>query len=221
MGDPSVNIVRLTLDLIWSAIVDLPYAALFFFSAAVLFCIIGIIVAKSSPQETFLSNIPQFNHAKIALVLSLLSFLLWVLVGETGFQQWAENHLKYDAKVNPSPPSFNLNFFKSDKDDRLIGKWRKQAAAGEEPQFMRFYADGLLVYIFNTKGKNQLIFLNWKTDDGVIVTDQPSHPKEERTRYEFLLDNRLKMTHAQEGVSYWAAVDPTEDPDWRTYMKNN
>lgn len=64
--------------------------------------------------------------------------------------------------------------------ERLVGLWR---AEGSDDQFT-FFADGSAV--FQTRsgdGGTAEILLTWRVEGDEIVTDQPSAPAEERTKF--------------------------------------
>jgi tRNA G37 N-methylase Trm5 len=84
------------------------------------------------------------------------------------------------------------------KDDfqKLIGIWvfdpkDKKAIEIYGQHYLEFLPDGNLKYSTLEDGKTQMIFLKWKIVGDVIVTDQPSHPKEEKSKFEFTKDGKL------------------------------
>jgi len=40
-----------------------------------------------------------------------------------------------------------------------------------------------LTYIIHVEGKDQLIVMTYRIEDSMLITDQPSHPGEERTSF--------------------------------------
>jgi hypothetical protein len=67
---------------------------------------------------------------------------------------------------------------------------------------MEFRPDGTLVYAMRERGKVQKIILRFTTRDGVIITDQPSEPREERTQYRITEDDRLVLVYEGETTIY-------------------
>lgn len=62
---------------------------------------------------------------------------------------------------------------------------------------LRFEADGTLVYAIHLPSKDQLMHLRYRVDGDILVTDQPSAPREERTRFFFTPDGRLGIENAK------------------------
>jgi hypothetical protein len=54
---------------------------------------------------------------------------------------------------------------------------------------MIFTSDGKLVYEINTGNTLQKINMIWWTEGDTLFTDQPSHPRQESTKYTFENDN--------------------------------
>ena len=46
---------------------------------------------------------------------------------------------------------------------------------------LTFEPDGSLTYTIHTESTDQKMFLTWQVKDGVLITNQPSAPREERT----------------------------------------
>ena len=64
---------------------------------------------------------------------------------------------------------------------KLIGKWSGVVAG--EGVGMDFLEDGRLAYTILTKKGTQIIRMTYRIDGEMLITDQPSHPREERTRF--------------------------------------
>lgn len=81
---------------------------------------------------------------------------------------------------------------------RLVGTW---VSDPEDPDGMRefgratleFEEDGQLTYTAHAHGKDQKIFLTFRVEDGALVTNQPSSPREERTAYSISPDGKLSL----------------------------
>ncbi len=83
-------------------------------------------------------------------------------------------------------------------DPDLIGTWVSDPADAEgSHEFGRatieFEPDGQLTYTVHTEGKDQKMFLTFRVDNGVLVTNQPSAPREERTAYTVTSDGKLVL----------------------------
>lgn len=84
------------------------------------------------------------------------------------------------------------------RDDRLVGRWDldptdRAAFAAYGNTTMVFEADGRLTYIIHESARDRLMLLTWRTDGEVVVSNQPSHPREERTTYRLLDDATLVL----------------------------
>ena len=86
--------------------------------------------------------------------------------------------------------------------DNLVGSWqsdlddlftRKQIGKVR----IEFYSDQTLAYITFENEKMQVIKLTYKISGNMIVTDQPSHPDIQETRFE-LRGRSLKLFYGPE-----------------------
>jgi hypothetical protein len=73
-------------------------------------------------------------------------------------------------------------------DSRLVGSWKvdpgdSTAVAEYGLATIEFRADGSLLYSIDTGHSVQIMRMTWRTEGRQLVTDQPSAPREERTRY--------------------------------------
>jgi len=89
-------------------------------------------------------------------------------------------------------------------DQRLLGKWSIDPT--DEPSIqmygkieMDFDSKGNLRYAVASESGWQVMLMTWRVDGNVIVTNQPSHPREERTPFE--LSPEGVLTVAFGGVS--------------------
>jgi hypothetical protein len=77
----------------------------------------------------------------------------------------------------------------------LEGRWR--LAQTEEPLgddvVLEFHSDGKLTYIIREGAKRQVMNLTYRVVGDTIVTDQPSQPKEEVTRFGIDADGTLVL----------------------------
>lgn len=90
---------------------------------------------------------------------------------------------------------------KVERDPRLIGRWDLDpSVASARSQYgnttTAFEADGRLLYIVHLPQKDLVMILTWRTEGDTLVTDQPSHPREERTPYR-LLDSQTLLLGAE------------------------
>lgn len=77
-------------------------------------------------------------------------------------------------------------FFKQERDPWLFGEWNSIIESPESENVkMTFYSDGKLLYQIISNEKTQIFNLTFYTKNGLIITNQPSNPKEESTRYYF------------------------------------
>jgi len=58
---------------------------------------------------------------------------------------------------------------------------------------LQFKKNGDLIYNIYEGDKIQKVLLTYDTKDNIIITDQPSSPKKEKTEYQFLSKTRLKL----------------------------
>lgn len=93
------------------------------------------------------------------------------------------------------------------RDSRLVGRWDldptdAEAHAAYGNTTMVFGADGRLTYITHEEGKDQLMLLTWRTEGDTIVSNQPSHPREDRTSYRFIDERTLVLVLAGRQARY-------------------
>jgi hypothetical protein len=91
--------------------------------------------------------------------------------------------------------------------EKLIGCWHLvrsdgEIDAGDEVE-MEFYPNGQLTYAI-AEGENwQLSLLTYKIVGDLIITNQPSAPSEERTKFAFEPDGKLRLE--SDGSRTWFA----------------
>jgi len=64
---------------------------------------------------------------------------------------------------------------------KLIGKWYGRVSG--ETVGLEFLEDGRLAYAILTEHRTQIMRMTYRVDGEFVVTDQPSNPREERTRF--------------------------------------
>jgi hypothetical protein len=88
----------------------------------------------------------------------------------------------------------------------LIGTW---VSDPEDPASVREYGtvsmsfspEGRLVYSVFSHDATQIILLNYRVERNVLITDQPSSRKEERTRF-LLSDGKLILLYGDHKSTY-------------------
>jgi hypothetical protein len=82
----------------------------------------------------------------------------------------------------------------------LIGSWISEPEENEASEKIRidFFPDGKLTYTTIYPDKEQKIFLTYRVSNGVLITDQPSHPREEKTPFSFTPDGKLALVYGEE-----------------------
>ena len=86
----------------------------------------------------------------------------------------------------------------------LIGRWRlvhTEGPANFEHVTMEFGSDGGLQYSIGLPDGIQIVNLTYSVAGDVIITNQPSAPGEERTRFALGTDGRLELNHS--GTRSW------------------
>ena len=82
--------------------------------------------------------------------------------------------------------------------DKLIGRWTTDPndndLLGESGRVsLVFENDGKLTYIIHGEKKDEVIALTYRVEGGVVITDQPSAPREERTAFTLTPDGNLVL----------------------------
>ena len=82
---------------------------------------------------------------------------------------------------------------------RLIGQWKifksEGAVTYDDSSVMEFTKDGKLIYSVREPDKTVIMNLTYRVDHNLIITDQPSSPREEQTEYEFETDDILLLKY--------------------------
>jgi len=89
----------------------------------------------------------------------------------------------------------------------LHGVWRtdlRDTAAVDRFGLVRleFKADGELLYAVEGNNGEQIACLTYRVDGDHLITDQPSAPAEQRTKYCLLSDGRLRLEYGQFPAHY-------------------
>jgi hypothetical protein len=84
----------------------------------------------------------------------------------------------------------------------FVGDWRQiEPDPRPESIFIAFEADGHLRYSVEAETV-QHILLTWRIAGDALVTDQPSSPRQERTRFRFITSSRLLLERQGESYTY-------------------
>jgi hypothetical protein len=95
---------------------------------------------------------------------------------------------------------------------QLVGKWRSDpdddAAITEYGDVsLDFSPNGGLTYTVHNEGKRQVMLLTYRVEGEVLITDQPSDHKEERTRFKIRSDGRLVLRYEHTPSTYVRAEE--------------
>ena len=67
---------------------------------------------------------------------------------------------------------------------------------------LNFSKDWELVYTIHADGKDEIILLSYRVEGQFLVTDQPSQPSEERTRFSITPDGNLILHYEEHESTY-------------------
>src|SRR5688572_27516409 len=88
--------------------------------------------------------------------------------------------------------------FKRNSEPNLLGLWRQVAPEVPEPILAKFYSGGRLEYLVAEPGRVGIIKLTYRIEGSEIISNQPSAPREERTRFALIDSDVLVLTHGGE-----------------------
>jgi len=83
----------------------------------------------------------------------------------------------------------------------LLGKWSSEPGS-DEVTTLEFRKNGQLEYTICGAKKDQKIFLTYRVENNTLVTNQPSHPREERTPFALTEDGKLVLTYGNQRSLY-------------------
>lgn len=86
-------------------------------------------------------------------------------------------------------------------DRSLLGKWSSEPGSGEDTT-LEFKEGGRLDYTICGAEKDQKIFLTYRVENNTLITDQPSHPGEERTHFALTEDGKLVLIYGDQRLLY-------------------
>ncbi len=81
---------------------------------------------------------------------------------------------------------------------QFLGRWRSDPTDEDAIEeygevSLEFRADGQLIYVIHAGEKAQIMYLNFRIQDGELITNQPSAPGEERTSFDVMPDGSLVL----------------------------
>jgi hypothetical protein len=84
--------------------------------------------------------------------------------------------------------------------NQLVGRWITDPTDDSNARrygsvSMQFSADGNLTYTLHTENENRVMLLTYRVDGETIVSNQPSNPRQERTRFTITPDGKLVLTN--------------------------
>src|SRR5262245_59849535 len=96
-------------------------------------------------------------------------------------------------------------------ENKLLGMWASDPAhhptlESFDRTTMEFLPDQRLVYTLHVGPNIQGIFMTFRLDGNVIVSDQPSAPGERRTEFVIADDNRLGLSYNGGAWSWYVRV---------------
>ena len=86
-------------------------------------------------------------------------------------------------------------------DPTLIGRWRQVGPTNEQSS-MVFTDDGKLIYSIHEGDKTQVINMVYEVSGDQIITDQPSHPQKEISKFYFEPSGILVIDHQGEKTRF-------------------
>lgn len=88
--------------------------------------------------------------------------------------------------------------------NNLLGIWISDPEGVSLDQFQRiqleFTEDGQLFYTLVEDEGDKIMLLTYRIEGDSIITDQPSHPREERTKFSFTPDGKLILIYSEKEV---------------------
>lgn len=90
---------------------------------------------------------------------------------------------------------------------QLLGSWGtdpldSDAIERDGKALIEFKPDGSMIYSIDVGDKYEQMFLTFRTDNGMIITNQPSAPREDRTAYDLTPDGKLILDYGGTRTRY-------------------
>jgi hypothetical protein len=104
----------------------------------------------------------------------------------------------------------------SDTRQEIIGKWRSDP---NDLEAMTTYGDvsldyspnGALTYTVHVEAKRQIMLLTYRIEGSVLITDQPSSPREEATSFKITSTGKLLLQYENRPSTYVRVDDTPAD----------
>ena len=88
--------------------------------------------------------------------------------------------------------------------NNLLGIWISDPEGIPVDQFQRiqleFTEDGQLIYTLVKDDSDDIMFLTYRIEGDTIISDQPSHPREEKTKFSFTPEGKLVLIYGKNEV---------------------
>jgi hypothetical protein len=89
----------------------------------------------------------------------------------------------------------------------LVGKWITDPEDSDSLRrygrvSLEFTEYGRLIYTIHSEGKEEKIYLVYHIQNDMIITNQPSSPREEQTRYLLTSESKLVLFYSDHQSSY-------------------
>lgn len=121
------------------------------------------------------------------------------------YQNYHKRILSFDRVYYPRILNLNRQFLNmSYIDPYIIGTWILDDSINEK-EIVRFDGDGKMIYKIDIGEKFEVIRMVFETENGIIISDQPSKPKIAKTKYKIDSDT-LILDHEGEisrFIRYW------------------
>ncbi len=67
---------------------------------------------------------------------------------------------------------------------------------------IQFKANSELIYTIHSDNRDQIILMTYEIKGGILITDQPSSPQKEQTKFNLVSKDRLELFFGGEKSSY-------------------
>ncbi|TLY46074.1 MAG: hypothetical protein E6K54_08575 [Gammaproteobacteria bacterium] len=97
----------------------------------------------------------------------------------------------------------------------LLGTWIRDSDDVESIQLfgnvkLHFTADGQLIYTIFDEHKDQKMFLTYRVENNILITDQPSAPREEKTHFLITDEGKLEWECTDGRKARYVRVQPVK-----------
>jgi len=92
-------------------------------------------------------------------------------------------------------------------EDQLVGEWLSDPEdTGSIKKYgkvsMTFTEDGRLIYQIHSSGETKIMLLTYRTQNGMLITNQPSAPREDRTAFSITQEGKLILVYGVDKCHY-------------------